>query len=162
MERVNLYIEVSTERVQKCRRRYMYVLEYPQRKETATATGVGDNVSLERAVLTAVERAAARIRGRAELKIYMGCRYILAPLENGTYQEWERNGFRKSKGGEVKNRDLWVKVKESLDPHLWSGEGDAGHPYQKRMIYDLGKRRERDERVAGESAAGAKEADREE
>lgn len=158
VEEANLYIEVSTMRVQKCRRRYIYVLEYPQRRETETATGLGENVSLERAVLTAVERGAGRIKEPVELRIYMGCRYILAPLENGDYEKWEEKGFQRSKGGEVKNKDLWIKVKRLLDGHSWSGEGNASHPYQKRMVYDLGKRKEKDERKAEGSAAGTKEA----
>lgn len=157
MEEANLYIEVSTTRVQKCRRRYMYVLEYPGKKETETATAVGENVSLERAVLTAVERGAGRIKDPAELKIYMGCRYILAPLENGSYQKWEEKGFQRSKGGEVKNKDLWMKVKNILDGHVWSGEGDAKHSYQKRMVYDLEKR-ERQNEKKGDSTDGAEDA----
>lgn len=144
MDDVSLYIEVSTEQVRKCRRRYMYILEYVQEDgtvRTETHTGLGEGVSLERTVLTAA-RGLGRIKGRSGVKVYLGCRDVMAPLGNGVYEQWERNGFRNAKGGCVKNMDLWTSLKELLSDRPWSVEGRAEHPYKMRMIYDLKKREE--------------------
>lgn len=146
---INLYIEVSTRQVQKCRRRYMYVLEYVQENKTETATGLGENVSLERTVLTAVERGISRITRPGGIRIYMGCQYALVHLENGNYQKWEQNGFRNAKGGEVRNSDLWIRVKKLLDRHSWHGEGDAWHPYQEYILFQLGKWEEKEKKEGG-------------
>ena len=59
MDDVNLYVELSTYQVRACRRRYIYILEYMDGDETATAekhTGVGESVSMKRAMLTAILR----------------------------------------------------------------------------------------------------------
>lgn len=151
MDDINLYIEVSTEQVRKCRRRYIYVLEYllgDGGVRTETYSGVGEMVSVERAVLTAVARGLGRIREPSEVWIYMGCRDVLAPFGNGAYRKWEGNGFRNAKGGDVKNMDLWMEVGGLLGRHLWHAAGKAGHPYKKRMEYDLKKMEERDGKKA--------------
>lgn len=153
MDDVNLYIEVSTEQVRKCRRRYIYVLEYDLGDgivRTETYSGVGEAVSLERTVLMAVARGIGRIRVPSEVWIYMGCRDVLAPLENGVYRKWEGNGFRSAKGGDIKNMDLWSQIVGLLERHLWHVIGHAEHPYKRRMEYDLKKMEER----YGEKAVG--------
>lgn len=159
MDDVNLYIEVSTEQVRKCRRRYLYMLEHPQGRDAAAwteaYTGVGEDVSLERAVLTAVARGLGRVKDPSEIKIYMGCRDILAPLKNGTYSQWEKKNFKNAKGEGIKNIDLWVQVKALLETHLWHGEGHAEHPYRKRMLYDMKKMEEKNGRKTREGTVKA-------
>lgn len=151
MDDVNLYVEVSTAQVRKCRRRYMYIIEYMDGDETASAakySGLGENVSMARAVMTAVSRGAGRIGNPCELRIFTPCDGILAPLKNGGYARWERNGFLTSKGEPVSNADLWVQLEKALGRHLWSEEG-VGHPYRNLMRYELEKMAEKDRGKAG-------------
>jgi ribonuclease HI len=48
---------------------------------------------------------------------------------------WERRGWRTASGGEVKNRDLWQRLREAASRHRvdWRWvKGHAGHPENER------------------------------
>lgn len=153
MDDVNLYVELSTYQVRACRRRYIYILEYMDGDETATAekhTGVGESVSMKRAMLTAILRGVCRIRRPSEVRVYTPtpCHDILAPLKNGQYRRWKGGGFLTSKGEPVRNADLWQQLEGAMGRHLW-GEEHTGHTYRQLMQYELGKMAEHDKTKGG-------------
>ena len=51
-------------------------------------------------------------------------------------RQWQKNGWRNAKGKAVKNADLWQKVLEQLDTHLYTFT-DEPHTYSQWMIDEL-------------------------
>ena len=45
------------------------------------------------------------------------CDYITYAYQNGWVTEWERNGWKRANGGELKNADAWKALQEAKAPH---------------------------------------------
>ncbi len=67
--------------------------------------------------------------------VYSDSRYMVDGITKGWARRWQRNGWRKSSGGQALNIDLWVRLLALCDRHdvhfIWV-KGHAGNPGNER------------------------------
>lgn len=49
-----------------------------------------------------------------ELVIHTDSGYVVNTLERKWIENWEKNGWKTAKGDNVKNKDLWIKIKNEM------------------------------------------------
>lgn len=63
--------------------------------------------------------ALGRMKRPVHLKIYTNCGHVLHSLQNHWPIQWKNNGWKNAKGKPVSNAELWEKVMEELEPHVY-------------------------------------------
>lgn len=76
-----------------------------------------DCMTANRAELQALIRALSHMKEACSLTIYTESGYLYNGANN--MNQWIKNGWRTSKGSEVKNRDLWEEIAGRLRGHMW-------------------------------------------
>ena len=54
---------------------------------------------------------------RFKLDIYSDSAYVVNSVKKGWLKKWVKNGFKKTKGGEIQNIDLWQELNGLLRNH---------------------------------------------
>lgn len=145
MERfkVNIYTECSIKPPQKHEGCCYYVMEYFLSDGTLyTRDGmVKDNDSTEHILtLRALTEALNRIQRPCEIRINTPSEYVFYNAGQYRYIKWEKDGWKNSKGFEVKNADLWRKYAEAAGKydHVISYE-KGEHSYREVMKREVEK-----------------------
>ena len=119
MNRVNLYIGVLSHGVRKQNGAYGWVLESVRENgerdpRTIDNIAVRENVTDRDLVLEAIAESLGRLNTSCEVTVYLDPEYLVevfpTPWQQGWVDEWEKNGWKTSKGADVKNADLWKKA----------------------------------------------------
>ncbi|MDR2605417.1 MAG: ribonuclease HI [Desulfovibrio sp.] len=74
--------------------------------------------------------ALESLKRPCRVELYTDSRYLRDAVEKGWLQSWQRKNWKKAKGGDVLNRDLWERValmRSRHDLRLHWLEGHAGH-----------------------------------
>ena len=84
--------------------------------------------------LTAVIEGLSALKKPCKVIITTDSKYVSDSVTNGWLFNWQKNGWRNSKGS-VPNKDLWEKLVPLLKRHdvsfVWV-KGHAGHPENER------------------------------
>lgn len=84
--------------------------------------------------LTAVIEGLSALKKPCKVIITTDSKYVADSVTNGWLFNWQKNGWRNSKGS-VPNKDLWEKLVPLLKRHdvsfVWV-KGHAGHPENER------------------------------
>ena len=119
MMEVSLYIDVSGKRIKPGKASFCYVLEYiSPAGNTYTKSEIGCmEASGNRLVLSAVIRALRHLKPGCCVTIYTDLHYLESALMLGWLQEWKTDGWTRSDGKEIKNRDLWEQIEQQTKIH---------------------------------------------
>lgn len=80
-----------------------------------------ENMNENRAEIEALIRAFSRMREKCVLSIYTDNEYLFKGFAgDGNVEKWIRNGWKTSKGTEVKNRDKWQELVRLLQGNLYT------------------------------------------
>jgi ribonuclease HI len=74
--------------------------------------------------------ALESLKRPCRVELYTDSRYLRDAVEKGWLQSWQRKNWKKAKGGDVLNRDLWERValmRSRHDLRLHWLESHAGH-----------------------------------
>lgn len=108
MYKTHIYITLSTMTPQKHERMFGYVLEMDGC--TATKTGFGKiNGTLHHATMAAALEALSRFNQNCQITIHSEDIWFLNMLKE--LPEWETRGYKTKSGSDMKNRDLWQRIR---------------------------------------------------
>ncbi|MBO5159602.1 MAG: hypothetical protein J6B94_08455 [Lachnospiraceae bacterium] len=138
---VNIYIETSRRGPSKGPGKYMYVLEYILKDGTpytVDGTESFEETRENELALKAIIAAGKRLTKPCSIRIFTGCDHILSTTHNGWYIEWQKNGWKKKNGKEVRNAALWEELVNVMDLHAVTYTKDE-HSYKRWMREELSK-----------------------
>lgn len=73
-----------------------------------------------------------------EVELYSDSRYLTDAFNRHWIDSWQKKGWKKSDKQPVKNRDLWERLLQAMNPHRvtfhWV-RGHNGHPENERCDY---------------------------
>lgn len=73
-----------------------------------------------------------------DITIVSDSKYVIDAFNKGWISSWKINGWKTSTGKDVKNKDLWDRLLEAIEPHECEFEwikGHNGHPKNERCDY---------------------------
>lgn len=123
---------------------YMYVLKIVINGKEFIRNGKGtlENVTENQATLQAIIHALMRFHEKCEIRINTSCEHVLNSCRNFWPQQWEKAGWMKANGKEVKNADLWQQYLNVSRGHVISWSDDKEHEFSRYMEYELKKMEE--------------------
>lgn len=141
MQKVDVFIQTTAKGPAiKKHTEYMYVLKIVINGKEFIRNGKGtlENVTENQATLQAIIHALMRFHENCEIRINTSCEHVLNSCRNAWPQQWEKAGWTKANGKEVKNADLWQQYLNVSRGHVisWS---DEPHDFTKWMEYELKK-----------------------
>lgn len=84
--------------------------------------------------LTGVISALSALKEPCSVSLYTDSQYIVNAMNQGWLISWEKNGWKR-KGGELKNPELWKKLRQLTNVHkvkfIWV-KGHAENEYNNR------------------------------
>lgn len=90
--------------------------------DKTTSFGGGEQLTTNnRMELTAIRAALLKMEknvgkgARYEYEIFSDSAYAVNALNSGWLEKWRKNGWKTVKGEDIKNRDIWLYINESLD-----------------------------------------------
>lgn len=115
---VNIYLRQNHHGVRPKDAKICGVVEYQTRKGPATYTFIREveNVTAHRLSLFGITEAIKILGKPCELDISTDDEYTADMWGRGLPEKWEKNGWKKADGTEVKNADLWKELKNA--PHI--------------------------------------------
>lgn len=148
MQKVNIYVR-TTAKGPAIRKHasYMYVIKMELNGKEYIRNGKAtlENVTENQITLEAIIHALMRFHQSCEICIFTECEHVLNSCRNFWPQQWEKAGWVKSNGKEVKNKELWQQYLNVSRGHAisWS---DQEHEFSKWMDYEFKKMEEADGR----------------
>jgi ribonuclease HI len=103
-------------------------------RERELSGGEPDTTNNRMELMAAIAALEALTRP-CEVVLYTDSQYVRQGI-TAWLANWERRGWRTASGGEVKNRDLWQRLREAGRPHRidWRWvKGHSGHPENERV-----------------------------
>ena len=140
MFKVNIYIETSHRGPSKRKSAGMYVLEFIREDgipETRNGVIFMDGVTENNMVLELFLDALKRITKSCSLVVFTPSEHLFNVLKYHWLSQWEKNGWKNSKGKTSHNMLLWQQIKEYLDMHIvtvTSKEHSYREVYMKNII----------------------------
>ena len=67
--------------------------------------------------LKALIEALNILQAPCMLTIYTDMDYLISAYQNNWIQKWKENGWQKSNGNELKNKELWQRIAELVSDH---------------------------------------------
>lgn len=71
----------------------------------------------QRMEMMALLRTLTNFTKPTRLVIHSDSAYLINTIKHKWIRRWEQNGWRNSKGGPVKNQDLWLRIDAALAMH---------------------------------------------
>lgn len=97
-------------------------------------TGFCHDTTNNRMELTALIEALKALKNTNKIKIYTDSDYLLQGVKSWL-EKWSNNGWKTAGGDNVKNRDLWEKIKQLLtdfDLDIRKVKAHSGNKYNER------------------------------
>lgn len=140
MEQVNIYVR-TTARGPAIRKKaaYVYIIQLKEGKEyIRRGEGVLENVTENQIVLTSIIKALMRFNQKCTIRINTECEHVLNACRNGWPYQWQKNGWKKASGKDIKNAELWQQYINLANGHAisWS---DERHEFSTWMEDELKK-----------------------
>ncbi|MCL6592882.1 MAG: ribonuclease HI [Alicyclobacillus sp.] len=109
------------------------VLQY--RGKTKEISGGERHTTNQRMELTAACEALGLLQRPCRVILYSDSAYLVNCFKQHWYVNWQRNGWKNSKGEPVQNRDLWERLLTMTARHdvtFAKVKGHAGHALNER------------------------------
>jgi len=84
---------------------------------TKEISGAEPNTTNNRMELQAVIEALALLKHPCRVSCYSDSAYLVNCFNNKWYVNWQRNGWKNSKGQPVENQDLWKQLLDEMKTH---------------------------------------------
>lgn len=141
MQKVDIYIKTTAKGPAiKKKAAYEYVIGITLNGKFFTKKGGAtlENVTENQITLEAVIHALMRFHESCDICIHTECEHVLNSCRNAWPQQWEKAGWVKTNGKEVKNKELWQQFLNVSRGHAisWS---DQPHTFTKLLEYELRK-----------------------
>ncbi|EPZ42965.1 ribonuclease HI [Alicyclobacillus acidoterrestris] len=81
----------------------------------------------QRMEIMAVIGALRVLKQPCDVVVYSDSAYVINCFQQKWYVNWQRNGWRNSKGETVQNRDLWEELLSVMAPHKVQWKKVKGH-----------------------------------
>ena len=81
----------------------------------------------QRMELTAAIKALELLPGRFRVELFSDSAYLINAFRQNWFERWEQNGWFNAAGKPVKNKDLWVRLRDLNSYHLITWRKLAGH-----------------------------------
>lgn len=85
-----------------------------------------NNTTNNRAEIYAVLRTLQQLSEPCDITVYSDSAYVINSINEYVYK-WQQNGWKSSKGEDVKNQDLWQQILPYLDIHTVEMQHVKGH-----------------------------------
>ncbi len=82
--------------------------------------------------LTSAIAALSHIEKPSTIELYTDSQYLKNAFTKRWLHNWERNGWKTATGGDVKNKDLWVNLRELFQKHHVNFHWVKGHAGNKK------------------------------
>ena len=126
MQQVDIFLLISSRSPGKLRKAwYRYILVCNGHRIEGEERV--QEVSGHRLLLMCAVAALKRMRLPSLITIHTDSRY----LTDNRLSEWERDGWKRSDGKELKNTDLWKQLADLLRPHAVRFRVEDMEPYRK-------------------------------
>lgn len=78
------------------------------------------------------------LKNPSMVRLYSDSSYVVNAFNQHWIRNWKKNGWRTSRGGHVKNQDLWNRLLKAMEPHkiafVWV-KGHDGNPDNERCDF---------------------------
>lgn len=144
MKEVRIYMDASNRSPRPTEGKGIYILECETDKGIATVQGDvnTDGMNINQANLKVLEEAVNRLKKDCMLVICAEVGYI-ASVES--LSEWDKKGWKTSKGTEVANKEQWQRIWEKVKGSKVSCLLNKNHEYKSWMWSEI-KRRTKNEK----------------
>jgi ribonuclease HI len=140
VKKCNIYIATTAKGTRQTKACGMYLMEAFVGGKPYTIHEIMDfeNISENKATLVLLEKALSRMTENAETLVNTKCEHVFYTLNNGWNIAWEKNGWKKARGKEVKDAEEWQKVTELLHHQTYTVSMES-HSYERWMQGELEK-----------------------
>lgn len=116
---------------------YYYIVEYLL--EDGTPVTVEGTESFENTyenvlALKGIIAAAKRLKKSCFIRVFTLCEHVLNTVNNSWQIQWEKYGWKKKNGKEIRNVELWQELVEVMREHVVTYTKDE-HSY-RRLMHD--------------------------
>ena len=139
--RVNIYVESSRKGPSKGPGAYYYIVEYilqdgsPLTLEgTERIDSTYENVLALKGIIAAVKK----LKKPCCIRVFTPCEHVLNTTNNAWHIQWQKHGWKKKNGKEIRNVELWQELVEVMLPHAATYTKED-HTYRKLMQDKLKK-----------------------
>lgn len=141
MQEINIYIETTAKGPREQMGAYLYIVEWIKEQGIPETKGgfCFQTGTENKMVLGALLRALGRIEEPASIRIFTHCGHVVNSLRNHWPVQWHKNGWLNAKGKPLKNAEMWEKVLQAIEPHIYTVT-EQNHSYQEWMRYELDRR----------------------
>lgn len=132
---VKIYIETSLQGPAVKDGKYAVLLEYMTGKGPVTLllTGKEKETTFHRSTLQAAVHALRRLKYACKVDIYSYCSFVNNMITAGNPWKWKENGWKKSDGETVQNKDLWKSFTELANQHDITMHFSKHHDYRDKL-----------------------------
>ncbi len=97
-----------------------------------------DETTERKLILYAVRDALNRLKYSCSVTVHTECEYIASVLMQGWLDRWQRNGWKSSRGREVKDAVLWSMLLQDLEEtgHVLTAVAEK-HEYSEWMRWNM-------------------------
>ena len=103
------------------------VLMYPEKKAIKEYKEGFRNTTNNKMELLAVIKALEMLKESCSVKLHSDSAYIVNAFKLNWIKNWEKNGWSRGKKGELKNKELWIRLRELTRKHNVKFEKVKGH-----------------------------------
>lgn len=90
-------------------------------------SGGAPQTTNQRMEIQSVAEALKTLKEPCQVTIHSDSAYVVNCFKQKWYVNWQKNGWRNSKGDAVQNRDLWEMLLEAMKPHRVAFKKVKGH-----------------------------------
>ncbi len=89
------------------------------------------NTTNNKMELLAVIKGLEMLKERCKVTIYSDSAYVVNAFKQGWLEGWKKKGWTRGKSGELKNKELWIRLDELSKEHDMLMEKVKGHGSDK-------------------------------
>lgn len=142
MTTVEVFIGTSLRGPARGTGRTMYLMRTKKRNgedhESIPEVAEYEDTTESRLVLYAVKEAIGRLNFACEVVIHTECDYVAAAVNQKWPEGWQENGWKSSKGKEVKDAELWGSIMQILEESGHELKAEPGkHEWSQWMAWKM-------------------------
>ena len=144
MKKAKIYIETTVKGPSVKTGAYGVVLEFiakSGKRFVRGRYGIEEDTTHHRSVLMAMILGLKRFdRGRCEIEIITGDKFIVNAIERGRPADWNRQEWKNSKKQDVAHRDLWQQFLSEMDRHKITVTFSKINVYSEKMLREMNQK----------------------
>ena len=140
MKKVKIFVDTTVKNPKQTTGEYAAIVEYITKNGPAVRGIVGkeENTTYNRCVLIGMVEALELLKEPCEVEIYTDCKFIVNMVNRGNPEAWRRSEWKKSRGGEVKHKELWQQYLTLADRHKIDVKHSENKAYKGKMHEMMG------------------------